>query len=152
SSPLASPAAERAPLGWQRAPLGRHPEPGTWALPLAERLRLRLACASGLARIVLPVMHPYKAGMSTAIPFHNLNGLGHAIVLVDLRGSSHVFSAGEARSIARRPASRFEQLMVLHAPRTPGTEAFVRIYNADGSEAEACGNGMRCVGFVVAQQ
>ena len=35
--------------------------------------------------------------------------------------------------------------MVLHAPRTPGTDAFVRIYNNDGSEAGACGNGMRCV-------
>ena len=30
-------------------------------------------------------------------------------------------------------------------PRTPGTDAFVRIYNNDGSEAGACGNGMRCV-------
>ena len=36
-------------------------------------------------------------------------------------------------------------MMVLHPPRTPGTEAFVRIYNNDGSEAGACGNGMRCV-------
>ncbi len=35
--------------------------------------------------------------------------------------------------------------MVLHAPRTPGTDAYVRIYNNDGSEAGACGNGMRCV-------
>ena len=35
--------------------------------------------------------------------------------------------------------------MALHAPRTPGTDAYVRIYNNDGSEAGACGNGMRCV-------
>jgi diaminopimelate epimerase len=35
--------------------------------------------------------------------------------------------------------------MVLHAPRTPGTDAFVRIYNNDGSQSGACGNGMRCV-------
>jgi diaminopimelate epimerase len=41
--------------------------------------------------------------------------------------------------------------MVLHAPRTSGTEAFVRIYNADGSEAGACGNGMRCVGWLLAR-
>ena len=33
-----------------------------------------------------------------------------------------------------------------------GTEAYVRIYNTDGSEAEACGNGMRCVGWVVAEK
>jgi diaminopimelate epimerase len=35
--------------------------------------------------------------------------------------------------------------MVLQPPRLEGTEAFIRIYNNDGSEAEACGNGMRCV-------
>jgi diaminopimelate epimerase len=35
--------------------------------------------------------------------------------------------------------------MTLHAPRTPGTDGYVRIYNNDGSEAGACGNGMRCI-------
>jgi diaminopimelate epimerase len=81
-----------------------------------------------------------------------MNGLGNEIVFVDLRGSKHVFTAGEARAIAARPQSRFDQMMVLHDPRTSGTEAYVRIYNADGSEAEACGNGMRCVGWRVSQQ
>src|SRR5260221_1007183 len=35
--------------------------------------------------------------------------------------------------------------MVLHGARPPGTDAFVRIYNNDGSEAGACGNGIRCI-------
>ncbi len=39
--------------------------------------------------------------------------------------------------------------MVLHAPRTEGTEAFVLIYNIDGSEAGACGNGTRCVAWAL---
>jgi diaminopimelate epimerase len=39
--------------------------------------------------------------------------------------------------------------MALYPPRTPGTEAFIRIYNNDGSEAGACGNGMRCVASIV---
>jgi diaminopimelate epimerase len=90
--------------------------------------------------------------MSRDIPFAKMNGLGNEIVLVDLRGSTHVFAAGEARAIAARPQSRFDQMMVLHDPRTAGTEAYVRIYNTDGSEAEACGNGMRCVGWRVSQQ
>src|SRR5665647_327 len=33
--------------------------------------------------------------------------------------------------------------------RTPGTDAFVRIYNNDGSEAGACGNGARCIARLV---
>ncbi len=42
--------------------------------------------------------------------------------------------------------------MALYPPRTPGTEAFIRIYNNDGSEAGACGNGMRCVADIVSKQ
>jgi diaminopimelate epimerase len=73
-------------------------------------------------------------------------------VVVDLRGTDRVLSAGEARAIARRPGAHFDQMMVLHDPKTRGSEAYVRIYNTDGSSAEACGNGMRCVGWTVAQQ
>jgi diaminopimelate epimerase len=90
--------------------------------------------------------------MTTALPFRKMNGLGNEIVVIDLRGSQRVLSAGEARAIAQRPGSHFDQLMVLHDPRTSGTEAYVLIYNTDGSSAEACGNGMRCVGWEVAQQ
>jgi diaminopimelate epimerase len=90
--------------------------------------------------------------MSTALPFRKMNGLGNEIVVIDLRGSQRVLSAGEARAIAQRPGSHFDQLMVLHDPKTSGTEAYVLIYNTDGSSAEACGNGMRCVGWTVAQQ
>ena len=42
--------------------------------------------------------------------------------------------------------------MALYPPRTPGTDAFIRIYNNDGSEAGACGNGMRCVADLVAKE
>jgi diaminopimelate epimerase len=90
--------------------------------------------------------------MSNGIPFRKMNGLGNEIVMVDLRGSSRVLAAAEACAIAARAASRFDQMMVLHDAKAAGTEAYVRIYNADGSEAEACGNGMRCIGWVVAGQ
>jgi diaminopimelate epimerase len=88
--------------------------------------------------------------MSNGIAFAKMNGLGNEIVMIDLRGSTRVLQAAEARAIAQRPQSRFDQMMVLHDAKMPGTEAFVRIYNTDGSEAEACGNGMRCVAWVVA--
>jgi diaminopimelate epimerase len=39
--------------------------------------------------------------------------------------------------------------MVLHEPRSPGTDAFMRIYNTDGSESGACGNGTRCVAWAL---
>ena len=90
--------------------------------------------------------------MSTATPFRKMNGLGNEIVVVDLRGTRQVFTPEAVRAAAARPQSHFDQMMVLHDPRTPGTEAYIRIYNTDGSEAGACGNGMRCVGWTVAQQ
>ncbi len=74
-----------------------------------------------------------------------MNGLGNEIVVVDLRGSKRVLSTDEARRISAQPGWRFDQLMALHDPVTPGTASYVRIYNTDGSEAGACGNGMRCV-------
>ncbi len=85
------------------------------------------------------------------LPFVKMNGLGNEIVVVDLRGSSKVFTGPEVAAIAANRTSRFDQMMVLHAPTTPDTLSYVRIYNADGSEAGACGNGMRCVGWLLAQ-
>ena len=90
--------------------------------------------------------------MSNAIPFRKMNGLGNAILLIDMRDSVRQFTAAETREIAARPETRFEQMMVLYAPRSAGSQAYVRIYNCDGSEAEACGNGMRCLGWMVAQE
>jgi diaminopimelate epimerase len=87
-----------------------------------------------------------------SIPFRKMNGLGNEIVVIDLRRSSKVFTDAEARAIAANKRSHFDQLMVLHAPRLPGTTALVRIHNTDGSPAEACGNGMRCIGWVVSQE
>ena len=90
--------------------------------------------------------------MSTPVPFRKMNGLGNEIVVVDLRGRVGAFTPAAARTIGRRGSPGFDQMMVLHNPETAGTDAYVRIYNADGSEAGACGNGMRCVSWVVAEE
>ncbi len=78
-----------------------------------------------------------------------MNGLGNEIVILDLRGESIRVRAADARAIARAQGSFFDQLMVLHDPVSPGSDAYVRIYNTDGSEAGACGNGTRCVGWAM---
>ena len=77
--------------------------------------------------------------------FAKMNGIGNEIVVVDLRDSSAAVTSEEARAIASPAGVPFDQLMLLQPPRIKGTEAFIRIYNSDGSEAAACGNGMRCV-------
>src|ERR1700722_12813579 len=77
--------------------------------------------------------------------FAKMNGIGNEIVVVDLRDKPASVTAEEARAVASPAGVHFDQLMVLQPPRLGGTEAFIRIYNNDGSEAAACGNGMRCV-------
>ena len=81
--------------------------------------------------------------------FVKMNGLGNEIVVVDLRAQPAKITAEEARAVAAPEGAPYDQMMALYPPRTPGTDAFVRIYNNDGSEAGACGNGMRCVADIV---
>ena len=78
-------------------------------------------------------------------PFIKMNGLGNEIVVVDMRAQTGTIGASEARAAAQSTGAPYDQLMALHAPRTAGTDAYVRIYNNDGSQSGACGNGMRCV-------
>ncbi len=78
--------------------------------------------------------------------FVKMNGLGNEIVIVDLRRAPNPIEAGEARAAARQEP--FDQLMALY-PSRDGADASIRIYNSDGSEAGACGNGMRCVASLI---
>ena len=77
--------------------------------------------------------------------FVKMNGLGNEIVVVDMRASPAPIPADEARAAAQPAGAPYDQMMALYPPRTGGTDAYVRIYNNDGSESGACGNGMRCV-------
>jgi diaminopimelate epimerase len=82
-------------------------------------------------------------------PFVKMNGLGNEIVLVDMRAAPRAVTGDDARAAAQPGGVPYDQLMALYPARTPGTDGFVRIYNNDGSEAGACGNGMRCVASLV---
>jgi diaminopimelate epimerase len=90
-------------------------------------------------------------GVLTNQSFVKMNGIGNEIVIVDLRQGGAAISAEEARAAASPQGAPYDQLMALYPPRAPGTEAFIRIYNNDGSQAGACGNGMRCVASFVSE-
>ena len=78
-------------------------------------------------------------------PFVKMNGIGNEIVLVDMRAAPRAVTADDARAAAKPGGVSYDQLMALYPARTAGTDGFVCIYNNDGSEAAACGNGMRCL-------
>ncbi len=82
--------------------------------------------------------------MSSA-PFLKMNGLGNEIIVADMRGRKDRVTPAAAVAINADPATRFDQIMAIHDARTPGTANYIEILNSDGTLAEACGNGMRCV-------
>jgi diaminopimelate epimerase len=92
-----------------------------------------------------------SAGAAQRIHFHKMNGLGNEIVVVDTRTSRINMSSAIARAMAAAPRSHFDQIMVLQPPRNSSTAAYVTIFNADGSESAACGNGTRCIGWLESQ-
>ena len=85
--------------------------------------------------------------METAarIPFAKMNGAGNAIVVADMRGRAGKITAEAAIALARPDAIPFDQIMEVRDAAGPGRDYDMRILNADGSLAEACGNGTRCV-------
>ncbi|MBX3572067.1 MAG: diaminopimelate epimerase [Mesorhizobium sp.] len=83
--------------------------------------------------------------MASDVQFAKMNGLGNEIIVADMRGSSARVSPAAAIALNADPATKFDQIMAIHDPKTPGTDNYVEILNSDGSRAQACGNGMRCV-------
>ncbi len=82
-----------------------------------------------------------------------MHGLGNDFVVLDRRRHELAVDAALARALAdRRTGIGCDQLILIEPPRHPGAQAFMRILNADGSEAEACGNASRCIARLVAEE
>jgi len=78
--------------------------------------------------------------------FTKMHGLGNDFVVLDARRTPVAIDGEGARAIAdRRTGIGFDQMLIIE-PGADGTDAFMRIRNADGGEVEACGNGARAVG------
>jgi diaminopimelate epimerase len=78
-------------------------------------------------------------------PFAKMNGLGNEIIVADMRGRADRVTPAAAVALNADPATCFDQIMAIHDPKTPGTDYYIDIINSDGSRAQACGNGTRCV-------
>lgn len=84
------------------------------------------------------------------IQFTKMHGLGNDFVVIDDRAGAFALRPSEACAIGdRRTGVGFDQLLILETPTMDEADVFMRIRNPDGSEAEACGNGTRCVASLV---
>ena len=81
-------------------------------------------------------------------------GTGNRILVVDQRG--HDMPPPDTATLRRLGAAEigpgFDQMMWLTSASNPDNAASYRVFNADGSEVEQCGNGVRCVARVLAGQ
>jgi diaminopimelate epimerase len=76
--------------------------------------------------------------------FHKMHGLGNDFVIIDARACPLDMPRARARAIAdRKHGIGCDQLILLHNSKV--ADVAMRIFNADGSEVEACGNASRCV-------
>ncbi|WP_307233051.1 diaminopimelate epimerase [Pararhizobium capsulatum] len=83
--------------------------------------------------------------MTDVVEFAKMNGLGNKILVVDMRGRRDRVTPEAAIALNADPLTRFDQIMAIHDAKAEGTDAFIDILNSDGTKAQACGNGTRCV-------
>lgn len=82
------------------------------------------------------------------IKFKKMHGLGNDFVIIDIRDGSKTPDRARIQAIAnRRTGIGCDQFIVLEPSKDCGI--FMRIFNPDGSEAEACGNATRCVASLI---
>jgi diaminopimelate epimerase len=87
------------------------------------------------------------------LPFTKMHGLGNDFIVFDAPDDTVVPTPEVMRRLAdRRTGIGFDQALVLMPPRQTGTDVYYRIFNADGSEVEQCGNGARCIGSLIAKR
>ena len=90
-------------------------------------------------------------GILKYIKFDKMHGLGNDFVVIDVREGSSVDYAKFARKICdRREGVGCDQLLLVG--RSEKADLFMHIFNNDGSSAQMCGNGIRCVASLVSKK
>lgn len=80
------------------------------------------------------------------LTFTKMHGLGNDFVVVDALQQALAIDAARARALAdRRQGVGCDQVLLLEPSDSPATVCRYRVFNADGGEAEQCGNGVRCI-------
>lgn len=87
------------------------------------------------------------------LSFRKMHGTGNDFLIVDQRTEIQAIpTAEDIRRLAdRRTGIGFDQLMWIGPSRDADSLAYYRVFNADGTEVEQCGNGVCCVAWVVSR-
>lgn len=84
------------------------------------------------------------------IKFTKMHGLGNDFVMIDAISQAVTMTPERARKLANRHFGvGCDQVLIVEPPAQPDNDFKYRIFNADGSEVENCGNGARCFAVFV---
>lgn len=84
-------------------------------------------------------------------PFLKMNGAGNDFVVVEARSQPFTPDAAQVRAIADRSgATGCDQLIAIEP--SARADAFMRIWNGQGGQVDACGNATRCVGWLLLEE
>lgn len=87
------------------------------------------------------------------VDFCKMQGLGNDFVVIDNLSSTLTLSSAQIRAISdRRLGVGCDQLLLLEKPVSRNVDFLYRIFNADGTPAEHCGNGVRCLARFVREK
>jgi diaminopimelate epimerase len=87
------------------------------------------------------------------LEFAKMHGLGNDFMVVDLVSQEAALDAARIRGWSdRHTGVGFDQLLLIEPPSDPEADFRYRIFNADGSEVEQCGNGARCAARYIAHR
>ncbi|QEW08088.1 diaminopimelate epimerase [Nitrincola iocasae] len=79
------------------------------------------------------------------VRFSKMHGLGNDFMVIDAVAQRVRLNTDTVKRLAdRHTGVGFDQLLLVEPPTRPDMDFRYRIYNADGSEVEHCGNGARC--------
>jgi diaminopimelate epimerase len=89
--------------------------------------------------------------MAKTLQFTKMNGAGNDFVMLDNRDLSLQLSQDEIAHLCDRHRGVGADGLLAVEPASDGGDFKMRYYNADGGEAEMCGNGARCFARYVNQ-
>jgi diaminopimelate epimerase len=81
---------------------------------------------------------------------YKMDGLGNDFIIVDKRENSFSLTRKQIIKISDRNSIGCDQVIFIN--KDPVNDAFLQFYNSDGGEVSACGNGSRCVAYLLMRE
>ena len=87
------------------------------------------------------------------INYTKMHGLKNDFIIIDSRIEKISLNTKIIKKIAdRKKGIGCDQVVILQKPKKKSASAFIKFYNSDGSVSGACGNGTRCVAYLLSKE